>query len=66
MAAQTKFTVQRGKIGLKDVAVATGDAEAQTDTMTLNVDYDKVSKGDVLMMIDAVKAKIHAGNWPPQ
>lgn len=65
-AAQTKFTVQRGKVGLKDVAVATGAAESQTDTMTLNVDYDKVSKGDVLIMLDAIRAKIFAGKWPPQ
>ncbi len=65
-AAQTKFTVKRGLVALKDVVIAAGAAEAQTNTMTLNIDYDGLSKGDALLMIDAIKAKIHAGKWPPQ
>ena len=62
---QAKFTVQRGKPGLKDITVAPGTAETQSDTISLNVDYTKVTKGDVLIMIDAVRQKVFAGKWPP-
>lgn len=65
MAAQAKFTIVRGKRDLKDVTVAAGSAEAQSDTMSLNIDYTALKKGDVLVMIDQIKAKIHAGKWPP-
>lgn len=63
--ATAKFTMQRGKNGLKDVVVASGTSEAQSDTISINVDYTNAKKGDVLQMIDAMKAKIHAGKWPP-
>ncbi len=63
--ATAKFTVQRGKVNLQDVAVAVGSAEAQQETISLNVDYNVISKGEVLILIDAIKAKIHAGVWPP-
>lgn len=63
--AATKFTIQRGKIDLKDVAVAAGSAEAQSDTLSVNVDYTKITKGEVLLLLDEVKQKIHAGPWPP-
>ena len=63
--AQAKFTMQRGKNGLKDVVVAAGSAEAQTDTISINIDYTKITKGDALIMIDDIKRKIHAGKWPP-
>lgn len=63
--AQVKFTMQRGKTALKDVAVAAGTAEAQSDTMSLNVDYTNMRKGDVLIQLDAIRQKIHAGKWPP-
>jgi len=63
--AQAKFTMQRGKNGLKDVAVAAGSAEAQSDTISINIDYTKITKGDALIMIDDIKRKISAGKWPP-
>ena len=63
--ATAKFTIQRGKIELKDVAVEAGAAEAQSDTLSVNVDYTKLTKGDVLFMLDEVKQKIAAGKWPP-
>lgn len=63
--ATAKFTIQRGKNSLKDVTVAAGSAEAQSDTLSINIDYTKITKGDALTMIDAAKAKIAAGKWPP-
>lgn len=63
--ATAKFTIQRGKIDLKDVAVAGGSAEAQSDTLSLNCDYTNLTKGEVLLLIDEIKQKVHAGPWPP-
>lgn len=63
--ATAKFTVQRGKVDLKDVAVSAGSGEAQSDTISLNVDYTNASRGDVIHMIDEIKQKIMAGPWPP-
>ncbi len=63
--AQVKYTVQRGKADLKAVAVAAGSAEAQTDTITVNIDATKLTKGEAIAMIDAIGRKIHAGKWPP-
>ena len=64
--AQFKFTSQRGKRdATKDVTVAAGSAEAQSDTMSLNIDVTKFTKGEVLQQIDYIKAKIFASKWPP-
>lgn len=62
---QAKFTVQMGKVDLKDIVVAAGSAEAQSETMSLNVDYTNMSKGQVLWMLQEISQKIHAGPWPP-
>lgn len=65
MAFTAKFTVQRGKIDLKDVAVTSGSSESQSDTMSLNIDVTNLTKGDALVLLEAIHAKIHAGKWPP-
>jgi len=62
---QAKFTVQLGKVDLKDIIVAAGSAEAQSETLSVNIDYTDMPKGQVLLMLDEVKQKIHAGPWPP-
>jgi len=62
--AQVKLTIQRGKNTLKDITVAAGTAEAQSDTMSLNIDFTKISKGDALMMIEVLEQKIFASKWP--
>lgn len=63
--ATAKFTIQRGKVDLKDVVVAAGAAEAQSDTLSVNIDYTNASRGELLLMLDEVKQKIQAGLWPP-
>jgi len=65
MAAQYKFTAQRGKNDLKDIVVAAGSAEAQSDTISINIDVTKISKGEALLMIGEITQKIHQGKWPP-
>ena len=63
--AQAKFTIKRGASRLQDITVAAGSAEAQSDTMSLNIDYTKLTKGDALIMIEVLEQKIFAGKWPP-
>lgn len=62
--AQVKLTVSRGKQALKDVAVSAGTAITGSDAMELNIDQTKISKGDALVMVDALRAKIFASPWP--
>lgn len=63
--AEYKFTIQRGKTGLADVAVAAGSAEAQSDTLSVNIDTTNLAKGEVQLLLHAVLQKIEAGPWPP-
>lgn len=60
-----KYTAQRGKVALKDVAMAAGVAEAQSDTLSVNIDFNRLTKCDALIMIDCLKQAIHRGKWPP-
>ena len=62
--AQVMLTVTRGKPNLKDVTVAPGTPIGGSDAMTLNIDQTKISKGDAMVMIDALKAKIFNSPWP--
>lgn len=64
--ATVKLTVQRGGRDEKAVVVAAGSAEAQSDTMSLNIDLTNIRRGEALMMIEAIRMKIHgAPSWPP-
>lgn len=63
--AAYKWTIQRGKADLKNITVAAGSAEAQSDTLSINIDVTKLTKGEALLLIDEAKEKIFAGKWPP-
>ena len=65
MAFQAKFTGQRGETGIEDIAVAAGAAEAQSDTISINIDATNISKGEALMLIDKIRDAVHAAPWPP-
>lgn len=65
MAFQAKFTVRRGKTALADVALAAGAAEAQSDTISVNIDATSMGKADCLILIDELRQKIHSLPWPP-
>lgn len=66
MAFTAKFTIKRGAATNPAlVVIAAGSAEAQSDTMSLNIDATALSKGDALLMIDALKHKIERSPWPP-
>ncbi|MEM8725015.1 MAG: hypothetical protein AAGE86_05780 [Pseudomonadota bacterium] len=64
MAAH-KFTAQYGAPDLGDIAVGAGDAEAQSDTISVNLDVTDMGKAEALALIDKIKAKIFASPWPP-
>ena len=63
--AEYKFTIQRGKTGMANVAVAAGSAEAQTDTISVNIDRTLLTKGEVQLLLQSLMQKIEAGPWPP-
>lgn len=65
MAYQVKFTAKRGQVDVKDVTVAAGSAEAQSDTISINIDVTNLTKGGALTLIDKIGQAIHAGPWPP-
>jgi len=62
--ATAKLTIQRGKVDLKDVILTAGSAEAQSDTMSLNIDTTNLSKGEAMMLLDELKQKIFSSPWP--
>lgn len=62
--AQAKLTVTRGKPNLKDIAVAAGTPIAGSDAMELNIDFTKMTKGDAMVMIDNLRAKVFNLPWP--
>lgn len=60
-----KFTCQRGKVDLKDITLGTGTAEAQSETVSVNIDYTNMTKQDALIQIDEIKQRIFNAPWPP-
>lgn len=62
---QVKYTVQLGKVDLKDIAVAAGTAEAQSETISVNIDYTNMPRGQVMILLDEIKQRIFNGPWPP-
>lgn len=63
--ATAKFTAKRQDRTPKDVVVAAGSAEAQSDTISVNIDYTNMKKGDVLIQLEYIQQKIASGKWPP-
>lgn len=63
--ATVKLTIKRGAgLTAKDVTVAAGSAEAQSDTMSLNIDVTKMTKGEAIVMLKALEQQIQRAAWP--
>lgn len=62
---QVKYTIQLGKVDLKDVTVAAGTAEAQSETLSVNIDYTNMPRGQVLILLEEIKQRVFNGPWPP-
>ena len=65
MAWQAKFTAARGKIDKGQIAIAAGEPEASRDVVSLNVDVDKISKGELLILIDNIRDAVAEAPFPP-
>jgi hypothetical protein len=61
---KAKLTIQRGKPELRQMIVTAGTAEAQSDTMSLNIDATHMTKGDALFLLENLEEKIQASKWP--
>ena len=63
--ATFKLTMKRGaSLTAKDVAVSAGSAEAQSDTISLNIDQTKLTKGEAIVMLEAMQQQIQRAPWP--
>lgn len=65
MAWQAKFTGKRGKTEIADIVIAAGAAEAQSDTISVNIDATNISQGEALMLLSKIADRIQAATWPP-
>jgi hypothetical protein len=65
MAEQYKYTGKYGALDRGDIAVAVGAAEAQSDTVSVNIDVTNMSRAEAVHAIEKIKAKILAEPWPP-
>lgn len=64
MAFTAKLTFTRGKPRPGDIIITAGAAEAVHDTISVNIDADKITKGEALIALDNIKGAISAGKWP--
>ena len=63
--AQFKYTGQYGALDRGEIDISAGDAEAQSDTVSINIDVDKMGRAEVVHAIEKIKAKVLAEPWPP-
>lgn len=63
--AQWKYTIKRGINAGGVAAVAAGSAEAQSDTISLNMDITAMSRGEAVQLIDKLKDAVLSNSWPP-
>ncbi|GGD73907.1 hypothetical protein [Croceicoccus mobilis] len=62
---QTKFTMTQGQTDVGAVQPEAGDAEASSETISINIDATNLTKGEALVMIEKITETIHRGEWPP-
>jgi hypothetical protein len=60
-----KYTAKYGETQRGQIAVASGAAEAQTDTISINIDRTNMGRAEVIHVIEKITQKILAENFPP-
>ena len=65
MAFQAKFTASYGALDRADVAIAAGDAEATTDTISINIDVTAMGKAEAVHAIEKIRDAVLSAPWPP-
>lgn len=64
MAFTRKFTATRGKPALGDIVISAGSAEGARDVISVNIDADKMSKGEAVLLIQSLADAVQASAWP--
>ena len=64
--ATVKLTVARGRPQFRDVIQAAGVAEAQSDTLSVNIDFTRWRQGDAVLALEAIIQAIERGRFLPQ
>lgn len=64
MAWTAKFTAKMGQLNKADVAIAAGSSEAQSDTISINMDVTNAGKREIADMIDAARDAFLATTFP--
>ncbi len=65
MAEQFKYTARYGATERGEITVAAGSAEAQSDTISVNIDLTTMGRAEAIHVLDKIQAKILAEDWPP-
>lgn len=63
--AEFKYTLKYGANAGGTVAVGAGDAEAQSDTISINMDVTNMSRAEAIHLIDKIKDGVLSKPWPP-
>jgi hypothetical protein len=63
--AAYKYTAKYGSTDRGQILVGAGDAEAQGDTISINIDVTNMSRGEAMKIIEKIQQKIMAEPWPP-
>ncbi|RIV87500.1 hypothetical protein [Aurantiacibacter zhengii] len=62
---QFKTTGSFGGNDIEDIAIEAGDEEAQSDTISINMDITNMGKAEALHLLGKMVDRIHAAPWPP-
>ena len=65
MAFEAKFTASYGATDRGEVAVAVGSSEAQSDTISVNMDVTNMGKAEAIHVLGKIADKIQSEPWPP-
>lgn len=65
MAFTFTATGSFGGNDIEDIAIASGSSEAQSDTISINMDVTNMGKAEALQLLDKMRDRIHAAPWPP-
>ena len=63
--AEYKYTAKYGATQRGQIAITSGTAEAQTDTISINIDRTNMGRAEVIHVIEKITQKILAENFPP-
>ena len=64
MAFTAKFTIQRGANHPADIVIGAGSAEAQSDTVSINMDVTNAGKREIADMIDKARDAFLTAQFP--